>query len=78
MHESPGVMCTAQDKDNYTMFEDQCHDLQYRKLCYCITHRNDKVTAGKHQYLSNSQQIINVLRLVISSEWNKIHVSAYL
>ena len=54
MHENQGVTCTAQDQDDYVMPEDKCHDLLYEKLYYCITHRNNKVTAGEHQYHINT------------------------
>ena len=34
--------------------EDECHDLLYEKLYYCITHQNNKVTAGWHQFHINT------------------------
>ena len=54
VHESQGVMCTAQDRDDYVMSEDECHGLLYEKLYYCISHRNNKVTAEQHQYHDNT------------------------
>ena len=53
VHENQGVTCTAQDQDYRVMSENECHDLLYEKLYYII-HRNNKVTAGEHQYHSNT------------------------
>ena len=65
MHENQAVMYTVQDQDDYVMSEDDCHDLLYEKLYYCITHQNNKVAAREYQYHINAlPKSVRGLRLV--------------